>query len=431
MFLSIWEDGVRLRWVASQATADATPASFYSATTGAGGSTAIYVHATGSGDPGSNGKTYKISKRHFGICAGSGSASWRVSNVHTKRQLHNDGSLVIAAPGSTITGCLAEDGTKHNMFIGADCVATDCIAWKCDWADRTNTTAFVAFVSDGRTKSATFRRCIAKMELAKVAAAISGAKAIDGFYAHTSSDGQKWASITFEDCSGYGACTGIYANNATAMTIARGYCEEVQDATAGVGIVTHTDVYAKGSATATVHMRTAYTHNSGTATIEGLRSLGYINTTRGDVYSNAAGSVTVTKSIIARVTGGPGVRFFVNGNRANADSTIASTYNIIVGGSTDVGYRAKGTAGTTDFNNYYADTINFEVAASYNDFADYRAANETLDASSITTDPQIDDVQNGDFSLNAASPALALGAGLERPDVTYTAVPSDVALAAL
>lgn len=41
------------------------------------------------------------------------------------------------------------------------------------------------------------------------------------------------------------------------------------------------------------------------------------------------------------------------------------------------------------------------------------------------------DPANGDFSLDPASPAIALGAGLERLDVAYTPIPTDEDLGAM
>lgn len=429
--LSVWEDGVRLRWVSSIATCDATPGTYYVATV-AGSSTALYLHASDSGDPDANGKLYEIATRDFGIAVGIGGSAWRVSNVRTKRQAHPDGSLAIYAPGSVVRGCIAEDGTKHNLFIGRDSAAYDCIAWKADWADRTNATLFVAFTGDGRGKRARFERCVAIVDPAVGADAVTNAKAIDGFYAHTSSGSQKWDQIEIVDCAAIGGVTSFGASDVEHFIVIRPFATNCRNGVGAGGtntLTTVTDPYCRqGDGIA---FGSSIIHYGGECAVEGLREYAWSGSNSGSVYTNAAGTLSVRKSVLVRGAASSGYRIMVNGNSAPTD--ITSEYNIIytleaVGSN---GFKAKG-AGAADFNVYYPASIDMEIGANaYTTFAAYQAAETAFDQNSIVADPLLVDPANGDFGLDPSSPAIALGAGLERPNIVYTAIPSDEEIEAM
>lgn len=423
MYLSLWADGVRVRWYGSEALLDAAAApGFFVADTGASGSSTIFYKPAGGLNPAGSGVVVEISTRHFGLVVGSSCANWTVDDIRTKRQLHNDGSLVLYGMGGRVNRCLAEDGTKHNLFIGRNCVATDCIAWKCDWADRSNSTAFIAHTNDGRGFTASFVRCIAVMEVSKSSDAIAAADAIGGFYAHTAGDSQRWDAISYSDCAAFGCVNGFSVNNCTSLTSARNYVEECQNGhntNCETGQIL--DLYCKGGGT--IGMRIGCEHFAGTVTINGLRSYGTIASTRGDVYNNStSGSVTVQRSVIFHL--GAITRFAVNGNVAS--STVNSYNNVIVASSASLGFRAKGN-GDAQNNNYFPDTMNFEIVSLHTTFADYRTANPSLDVASVTTNPGLIDPANGNFS----GTNIPSGMGLERPNVTYTAIPSEAALAAM
>lgn len=422
-FLSLWEDGVRLRWVASLDLCDATAGTYYVPTLN-GTSTTIYVHATGSGDPDSNGKTYEISRRHTAITAG---INWIVSDTRGKRPLNRSGAL-LGGVGAEFHRCIGEDGTSHNIQITSGGRAVDCIGWKCDWNDRVGFTTFVAFAIDGRASSAEFVRCISVLETAKVLEALSGGHAIDGFYAHTASSSNRFDSISYLDCAVSGALTGFAAGDVDEIISARNFgidCRFVHSSTATLGAQID-DLYGKSGSV--MGMVAVYMHLSGETTLNGLRAYGTTQAFNGDVYNNSAGgTVRVERSVIVHVGGF--TRFAINGN--SAGSTIESEGNILFGGSSSMAFRQKGS-GLSQNNNYYPSGADYEIgASSYTTFAAYRTANPTYDVNSITTDPLLNDPANGDFGLDPASPAIALGAGLERPDVTYTAIPSDAEIAAM
>lgn len=116
--LMIWEDGAMLKRVASIALVDAEAGTYYSPNDNnfTIPTVNVYAHATGSGNPNSNGKTYERTQRTY-VVAGAYSAGLNnsVQNIVTGRQGHNDGSLVLGK-GSTIDRCMSFDGHKHNAL---------------------------------------------------------------------------------------------------------------------------------------------------------------------------------------------------------------------------------------------------------------------------------------------------------------------------
>jgi hypothetical protein len=425
--ISVWEDGVRLRWVASTALCDATPGTYYVATVTTSPS-AVYVHATGSGDPDTNGKTYEISSREWGLMTGEIGSNWLIEYVHTKRTTNGNGSLE-AVNNCRVNWCLAEDGWKHNLFIGADSIADGCIAWKADYPNRSNATMFVGFTSDGSGKRVTFRRCVAICDPAIGEAARAASISVDGFYSHTTGAAKEWDAVIYEDCAASGVVTGFAAADCDLFTNTRNYAYDVNKGFLLGGTV-HTAYDCKVMEGPTVTHIGATETTAGTSTIEGMRHYCFDGTSRGSVYAAGTATVTVTKSVLARDTTATGSsRIMVNGNAVG--SQVNSSYNIITASTNTTAYRITGT-GSADNNVYWPATIDFNIgASSYTSFALYKAAELSYDQASVASDPLLVDPANGDFNVTGGSPAIAMGAGLERPNVTYLPIPSDVALAAM
>ena len=103
---------VRMRKVASVALVESTANTFYYTGTG-GVSGTLYVH-TNSGTAPLDSQV-SVAVRDCGIWLGTDAM---VSGVVTKRQLHNDGSLVVGR-WSVIADCDCLDGSYHNLLIGS------------------------------------------------------------------------------------------------------------------------------------------------------------------------------------------------------------------------------------------------------------------------------------------------------------------------
>ncbi len=178
---SVWEEGWRLTRTASLQQCENTPGSFYAPeVTQSGGTDLITIHARNSDAIPSNNHLYEITRRSMGIQVRDNS---RVYNMHTRRNASNNGSFE-AGNNCYVYGVLAEDGVKHNFFMGSG-TAEKCMAWKSDdpWIFGGNT-LFISFTDSpfADTMNVLYKDCIAIAGRNTTNAYQYGAI---GLYAHT------------------------------------------------------------------------------------------------------------------------------------------------------------------------------------------------------------------------------------------------------
>ena len=120
-WVNVFENGLFLRFVSDVATVDSTPGSYtvLSMTTGGGvpASAKIYIHATSSENPISNGKTYEFSNRRAGLYATG--ARTRITGIEARGASSNSGAFVLDsgdAGGFLVDDCLARDCNDHALF---------------------------------------------------------------------------------------------------------------------------------------------------------------------------------------------------------------------------------------------------------------------------------------------------------------------------
>jgi hypothetical protein len=191
---SIWEDDQRLIRVASVAACDDAPGSYYASNTFSNGVPApVYVHATDSGDPASNGREYKSVDIFSCIRAGANS---RLYNVRTIGNQSNNGTIEFGR-FADIAGCVFQDGTKHNMYIGSGRVR-NCYSYK---ADKTysvfggsGTTAFVAYNGAGQRDPLNWDSCVVLMP-------DEGVTDVGGFYSHGTANA--FGDVRSTDCMAF------------------------------------------------------------------------------------------------------------------------------------------------------------------------------------------------------------------------------------
>lgn len=155
--LTIYEDGQLLTRVTTAAACSALPRSFVDIKGSDGSPLTLRIHATGSGNPNSNGKVYEAAKRSSVFSATQAGVS--ANGVETQRQISNNGSFE-AGVEATINSVLATDGTKHNFFMASG-VARDCIAFAADppTSYELSNTLFVSFLNDPSAASFVYERC--------------------------------------------------------------------------------------------------------------------------------------------------------------------------------------------------------------------------------------------------------------------------------
>ena len=130
----LWQDGVRLTSRANTALVDANPGSFYHDTTG----NVLYVSASDSGNPESNGKTYEMPARTF-CFKDNGKSYIRVEDVEFSKAYAVDatyGNVEISGKHNYFLRCTSRNTRRHafQFLTGAYrtyadyCTATDVVA---------------------------------------------------------------------------------------------------------------------------------------------------------------------------------------------------------------------------------------------------------------------------------------------------------------
>lgn len=430
LYLSLWEDGVRPKWVASKTLCQATAGTF---TVGlsSSGSNVFSVHPSDSGNPNSNGKLYEYSARNVGLFLG---ATCEVSYVRTRRQIHNNGSTIMGANGIA-NFCVFEDGVKHNLFASTGCVLNDCIAWKSDWIVRENHTSFVAFSPEIQFGEVTFNRCVSLIEVEILEDALDNDMGTTGFYAHTDGlDGHLWSTINFNQCSAKNNALGFSVADTVNVTSTRCHAEGVDGGFEFNGVTNNVvDPWVSESDGIKVN-RGITSLAEGTLNIDGARIYTIIG---GDglFYDPGSGVLNLTNSVFYKDEDS-NFQFLV---RSTSTRVVNMSGCILFGnqGSADVNALTAPVPGAID-NNLYAGSINldYEIGGNnYGNFATYRAAYPLLDVNSQAiaagVDPGLVDPANGDFSLVPDSIASLQGVGLSRPDAVYTVIPTHAEVAAM
>lgn len=120
-WIRLWENNVGFTrpFPDTQAQLDATASTYrVSGDPNGGGTTSftIYVHTSDGSNPAVNGKAYDYNA--FGCITLLGDHSTLI-NLHTQRNLSNNGSIDCHGTFCRLIDTLSEDGTKHNVYIGS------------------------------------------------------------------------------------------------------------------------------------------------------------------------------------------------------------------------------------------------------------------------------------------------------------------------
>lgn len=430
-YLSMWADDVRMYWVEDLETLNDPPTvdqagGYYhvATTTDNTGQPSVnadfYIYSTT--NPNGNGVVYEYSARNHGIQTGT---RWLVRNIHTRRNGHNNGSLIIEAE-SEGDSCLGTDGVKHNIWCGPNSIVRNCIVWKSDWFTRDAWSGFVGYVWDGRGLKVTFEDNIVVVEDHIFEWSLANNALPVGFLAHNNSDEEGWDEVIFRRNAVYGAITGIEVNNAKLFTDDRNYVGGCR-----FGIVSAAarwdcvDPWIEELEDRTV-VRALSRNGLGVVSIEGARI--YLENggqSGGAIYMPGSEFWSVTKSVIYRDgTDQTGFTILIGNEVGQAAGRVTQCvlHGINGGGNGMLVYNANSVV---EDNAYWAFAMQFQGSSNFFLDWDTYAVGETVrDQNSTMADPLVIDPANGDFSLDPSSPAVALGAGLERPNITYTTIPS-------
>lgn len=228
--LRVWENGLRLKWVASTAACEAEAGTFYVTNSSIANPATIYIHPFGSTNPVTDGQLYEITARDTAVDAGS---QYDFRYLHTSRNASHNGSF-LSEGGGYGYGILSTDGVVHNQW--ASPAATPglhrkCVAYQCEpstWRSL-NATLFVSYAVNGGP-GVVYDTCYAYDDNAV-------GNATSAFYGHTNGGAAVLDSVTVENSFSYGATPTISASNTSFFTLRNGWMEWVAGRLiSGVGI---------------------------------------------------------------------------------------------------------------------------------------------------------------------------------------------------
>lgn len=360
----VFEDGVPLTWVASTALCDATAGSFYPSSNTVAPCT-LYIHATDSGDPSSNGKTYTFASRLNAINS-YGYTGVSIAGVSGQYCLNGSGNFRIGN-NSTLTNCLSTWGVKHNYYIGEGCVLTDCVATDIrQYTTGGSTGTLYVFNSNNPAGGGCqFIRCVAQ----STAQNTTGS----GFYGHRSGVGN-FGTVTFDSCTVSKMGIGIYGLDAALRIInptitscqygvsVDAGCDgvDIDGGTFSTGIAAARSIGIGASVPVTIDDFTI-TH---TAAVSGA-SIYMAAGVAPDLTIDNLAITVISGSLFTRAYGSTGGTIDVTNTRYLGGSTDSAVYYTIAGGPTI----------TSDYNNFALATYDFTIGGTgYANVAAYKAA---------------------------------------------------------
>lgn len=204
-WLNVFEDDWYLQRAADLAACDSTPGSYYPS--GSSGAITLYIHATGSTNPNTNGRTYEYTHRKYGLDAYS-YANCRITGIHTMKSLHNDGSLR-GGIHSTLVDCKASLGSLHNIYVRTGSKLVGCVAQD-GYAGATNLTLFVGNDNSPNNEGLTFVNC-------QAISSSFDAHAV-GFYCHRNVSGS-FGVVVYQGCSAVNCNNGFHADHVSQVNV--------------------------------------------------------------------------------------------------------------------------------------------------------------------------------------------------------------------
>jgi hypothetical protein len=407
--ISVMENGQWVKWVSSIELCNAEPGTFFIRNDQLTNPSLIYIHPAGSTDPASNGRTYHITARNYGLTVGSG---YRVKDVWTIGQAHHDGSFVGGVNGYG-ENILSSYGVVHNQWVSMGSRHVGCVAYKCHpatWRPSLNNTLFVTYNATGGV-GAYYENCYSYYDELGAGSA--------GFYTHSNSDSTPVTRVEYHNCKAYGGSS-FSAANTQRLVMDGCWSEGKTDTTiaqflASVAAIGKIEVY-----NSTLYNCTRAISFGGTieSRVENCRFMQQLASSGGLFWGSNASisncSIWINPSLPAN----------------NANVWQNDEYTNIKFNSNAVryhGFRAirVATAGDIESSGNVLSNANFRIGAtSYTTLAAWQAATGQ-DANSVIADPGFGDPTNNDWSLLGTSAANTGGrqagsrTGVERPNWAF------------
>lgn len=311
-FVLVTEADNMLVRVADAATCEATAGSYAVSTdTGSGNtSVTVYVHPAASGNPGTNGITYRYSRRLYAI-DGLGADQVTLDGIRAQLPAGNDGAIRLGKQAE-VRHCHFNYGGKHNALVGEGSTVAAC---KFNKAYHNVNGIMLVFYSDTFTGSASY-----VYECQFEQSAYLGT--IDGIYAHRGVSGtSSWLYISrvymqFLD-------NGINAIQVAGISVQKSMIIECREAmTSAVDFIADgIAIYALGT-----HCQRIYSANAAaTVTLDRIYANHYPNA-NGLIFSSSAVAMTVRYCQL-KAAGGRGIYLTNAGSTLNHyDNSFAGTW---------------------------------------------------------------------------------------------------------
>lgn len=422
----VFENGVMSNKATSLANCQATPGTFWHDTL-VGFSTTIYYHPLGDTNPNSDGKVYETYRRHAVIAVGDNST---VKWVHAHAAGATLGSIYHGYNG-LIENVLATGNHLHDINGGTG-RRYRCVAFHPVVPTTGGAILIETFAPDLKHGTMTHDRCIA------IGPAAVGTTDINGFGGHTASGGDDASVVELIDCAGYNVT--FDCSHTRLFRIVRANMQNGAillgarlDGFSTVAEIIDLQMLKSASATRGYILTDAAggTANPAQVRVEGAR-IYCTDASLSAVFSNPA-NLSVTNSILVS-TEAPILTMLSTVQRQRA----VMSHNILVGaitklfynvrnfltnsGTLDSDYNIIRTFGTNNTNSIlYSGKDGGGTFTTKYTLADVRAT-FTQELHSVDTDPGIANAAGLDWRI--ASNGGISGAGLARPNIKYTPIPT-------
>jgi len=414
IYASVWQDGVRLARAADLATCDSTPGTYFPSDETGASPIILYINATDSSSPITNGKLYEYAARGNGINTVNNAT---VRGIWTRRQVGFSGSMIFAQNALALDS-LAEDGNIHNVFVGAGSSLYNVESKRNQYTVAGQSASqFVYYDAAPAGANVLFDTCWAHSDTAPVALSI-------GFHGHAAAGA--WGTAYFVATKSDGFVTGYSGDNIANMNWDKaqaslcGTCYNAQNATTTATLTSSTVVNGAGI----VFWATAPTVTA-TGVIANIVDGGGLSAF---TLSGASATVSITNSSVATQLGTVAMV-----TDASNTVTMTLTGNRWAGARLFYNFGGSGMTLTSD-NNVFSSTgpggsTNTMVVngTGYTSIAAYKTATSQDAASTITTRTNLNN-WSGDIAYAANSitgwskTRVTIAGGFVAPDGTLTAV---------
>jgi hypothetical protein len=202
-----FEDSAFMTRRASTALVDANAGSYYASSDTAGSGT-LYIHATGSGNPASNGKAYEFTDTT--LVVNSFDATGTVlRDLNFYSSIYQNGPVYLGK-NSQVYGCDFNQGSRHNFIARGGVYMEDC-ALVAGYNFGTGATLFVCFEATA-TAADTFH--LVRVTVSNV----GGVGLVNGFINHDSGAGA-FGPCTMDHCTTISCETGYDLNYSSLYTV--------------------------------------------------------------------------------------------------------------------------------------------------------------------------------------------------------------------